>query len=73
MIYIGRDKPEVGRTSVWNVYVYYGFFFSTQERGQRRSYVTVSFFFNCVYMSSKTETEISFLFSNLALQVLAPH
>lgn len=44
MIYIGRDKPEVGRTSVWNVYVYYVFFFSTQERGQRRSYVTVSFF-----------------------------
>ena len=26
MIYIGRDKPEVGRTSVWNVYVYYVFF-----------------------------------------------
>ena len=27
MIYIGSDKPEVGRTSEWNVYVYYKFFF----------------------------------------------
>lgn len=27
MIYIGSHKPEVGRTSEWNVYVYYKFFF----------------------------------------------
>ena len=27
MIYIGSDKPEVERTSEWNVYVYYKFFF----------------------------------------------
>lgn len=26
MIYIGSNKPEVGRTSEWNVYVYYKFF-----------------------------------------------
>ena len=71
MIYIGSDKPEVGRTSEWNVYVYYKFFFffRTQERGQRRSYVTVSFF-NCVYLSSKNKTHI-FLVFHLALEVLA--
>lgn len=32
MIYIGSDKPEVGRTSVWNVYVYYVFFFSAPKK-----------------------------------------
>ena len=53
MIYIGSDKPEVGGISEWNVYVYYKFFvffFSTQERGQRRSYVTVSFFQLFIYV-----------------------
>ena len=73
MIYIGSDKPEVGRTSVWNVYLYYVFFFQHPRKRSKKELCHCKFFFNCVYMSSKTETEISFLFSNLALQVLAPH